>query len=174
MNWTGFLFGLAAMAALLGGAAAALLRDALRAVAALAVAMMGVAGMCLALGNDFLAIVIAFVLASAVPGAALVVALLAPPPVPDVRPGAWPVGRAVIAALLIWAGLGVLLARAGWPAAGGRRETGAVWVGFRLLSDHLSVLTAAAALLALSALGAVALLRARRAPAPRAERERAP
>jgi len=50
----------------------------------------------------------------------------------------------------------------------------AAWVGFRLLSDHLSVLLAAAALLALSALGAVALLRARRAPAPGAERERAP
>jgi NADH:ubiquinone oxidoreductase subunit 6 (subunit J) len=174
VNWTGLLFGLAAMVAVLGGAAAAFLRDALRAVAALAVAMMGVAGMCLALGNDFLAIVIAFVLASAVPAAALVAALLAPPPVPDARRGAWSVGRAAIVAAAVWAALGLVLVRAGWPVAGGRRETGAAWVGFRLLSDDLSVLVAAAALLALSSLGAVALLRARRARVRRSERERAP
>ena len=161
MNWTGFLFGLSAMLALIGGAAAAFLRDSLRAILALAVAMLGVAGMCLALGNDFLALVIVLVPASAVPAAAIAAALVAPPPVPDTRAGRWSLPRAVAAAALVWAGLVALLGTAAWPAAAGQRQSGAEWVGFRLLTDYLPVLAALAALLALCGAGAITLLRAR-------------
>ncbi len=161
MNWTGLLFGLALGAVLTGGAAAAFLPRVHAAALALAACGFGVAGMCLVLGSDLVAIVVAVVLGAAVPAALMVAAALAPPAEPDVRPA--PRGRLVFGAATVGmaAVLAVLLVRTPWPAMGGQRELTIAWAGSRLLSDYLPALVATAALVGLAATAAVALLRPR-------------
>ncbi len=161
MNWPGLLFGLALAAALTGAAAAAFLPRAHAAALALAACGLGVAGMCLTLGSDLVAIVVAVVLGALVPAALLIVATLAPPAEPDLRPS--PSRRALVgvATAALAAVLTVVLARTPWPALGGQRELSFAWAGSRLLSDYLPALVASAALLGLAATTAVALLRPR-------------
>jgi NADH:ubiquinone oxidoreductase subunit 6 (subunit J) len=162
VNWAGLIFGAGAALALSGGVAAAFSRGARQAVFALAAAMFGVAGMCLALGNDFMAIAVLTVLGAGVPSMLFTAILLAPPAEPDRRPGA---GRgASVAALAVLAALALatLLTRTRWAPAAGQRRTQIEWLGSRLLTDHLLTFGVLALLLAAVALGAVALLRARR------------
>lgn len=161
MNWPGLVFGASLALALACGTGAAFVQAPRGAIAMLAMAMLGVAGVCLALGNTFLAVTVGLALGVLVPAMLLAASLLAPVPEPDSRGGArggWVAGGIVFAfGLLAW-----LLTRAPWPAQGGQRQTSIEWVGSRLLTDHLLVLELGAALLSLAGLGVVALLRGRR------------
>ena len=160
MSWAGPVFGASLALALAGATGAAFVQRPRQAICLLAVSMFGVAGACLALGNDFLAVAAAGVLGVLVPVMLLSGMLLAPLPEPDARGGsrgAWVAGGIVAGfALLAW-----LLTRAPWPPAGGQRQTAIEWLGSRLLTDHLLTLDLGAALLGLAGLGVVALLRGR-------------
>lgn len=163
MNWSGLVFGASAALALGAGAGAAFARRTRHAVVALAAAMCGVAGICLTLGNDFVAIAALTVLGAGVPSVLLAAVLLAPPAEPDLRPGA--ARRAVLAALgaVCFGALALLLTRTPWAPPGGSRQTQIEWLGSRLLTDHLLTLGLVCLMLATAAMGAVAVLRARRA-----------
>src|SRR5207237_1029459 len=73
--------------ALIGGAGAALAPTARGAVVWLAAAMLGVGGICLALGNDFVALLVIALLALAVPALLLLALELAPAAEPDLHVG---------------------------------------------------------------------------------------
>ena len=156
------VFGGSLALALIAGAGAAFAQRPRHAVLSLSASMVGVAGTCLVLGNDVLALVILVLLAASVPAALLVALSLAPTPEPDARAGRSGLlvaaGISVGFALLAW-----ILTRTPWPPAGGIRQTGIEWLGSRLLTDHLLALDLMAALLGLAGIGAVALLRGRRA-----------
>lgn len=163
MNWAGLLFGVSLVAALLGAGGAAFAQRPRQAVYALGAAMAGVSGVCLALGNDFLALVVLVLLGLAVPAALLAALLLAPVSEPDTRTERL---RGPLVALGIAAGFGLLawvVTQTAWLPAGGSRQQSIEWLGSRFLTDHLLTLELCAALLSLSALGVVALLRGRRA-----------
>lgn len=160
MNWPGIIFGIALALALLGAAGAAFAQQARHAVCSLSVAMLGIAGVCLTLGNDVIAIVVTVVLAAAVPAAMLAANLLAPIPESDRREGR----RGLVVALgvsVAFAALAFLLTRTAWVPAGGAPQTGAPWLASRLLTDHLVTMDLLALLLGLAGVGAVALLRGR-------------
>ncbi len=161
MNWPGIVFGAALATAIGGAVAAAFLPRVATATLALAASAIGVALMCLALGADYLALVIAVVPGAAVPGALIAACALAPPADPDVRAARGrrvAVGAGVVA---LFVALTLVFAGTPWPDAAGRRELTVDWLGSRLLSDALPVLVVATALLGLAAVGAVALLRPR-------------
>jgi len=162
MNWTGVVFGAAMALALTGAAAAALLPRARHGIVGLAASMLGVAGICLSLGYDFLAVMIAVVLGAVVPTIMLAALLLAPLPVPDAQAGRRRATAVSVLMVLGFVALGWLLTRAPWPPAGGARQNSVAWLGSRLLTDHLLTLDLVAALLGLAALSATALLRGRR------------
>jgi len=162
VNWAGLVFGLSLVLALLGAFVAVFAQRSRHATSGLAAGMCGVAGICLALGNDFLALMVLVLLGVAVPAAMIAALLLAPVPEPDVRAER---SRGVLVALGIAAGFGVLawvVTQAEWQPAGGSRQQSIEWLGSRLLTDHLLTMALAAAWLGLSALAAVALLRGRR------------
>lgn len=160
MNWAGALFGVAAALAVAGAAAGALAASRRLAVLALIPAMLGVAGMCLALGYDFLGLVVAAVLAGGVPAAALLA-----DPVAREEDGA---PRRRDAAVAVLAGTATAIAalylmfRTEWLPAAGPRQNEAVWLGWSLLSTDLAVFLMTSFLLAAAGTGAVVLLRARR------------
>jgi NADH:ubiquinone oxidoreductase subunit 6 (subunit J) len=163
VNWAGLVFGLSLVLALLGAVVTSFAQRSRHVVGGLATGMCGVAGICLALGNDFLALLVMALLGAAVPAAMLAALLLAPVAEPDVRPGR---SRSMAVALGIVVGFGVLawvVTQTAWVPAGGPRQESIEWIGSRFLTDHLLTMVLGAALLSLSALGAVALLRGRRA-----------
>jgi NADH:ubiquinone oxidoreductase subunit 6 (subunit J) len=163
MNWSGLIFGLSLVLALLGAAGAAFAQGARSSVVGLAVAMGGVAGICFALGNDFLALLVLFLLGVGVPAALIGALLLEPVPEPDTRAEGW---RGPMVALAIAVGFGVLawvVTQTVWLPAGGPWQQSLDWLGSRFLTDHLLTLELCVSLLCLSALGTVALLRGRRA-----------
>jgi NADH:ubiquinone oxidoreductase subunit 6 (subunit J) len=165
MNWAGMGLGVSLALALIGGAGAAFARHPRAAVAGLAVAMLGVAGACFALGNEYLAIVVAALLGAGVPTILMLALAAAPPVESDRRPGR----RAVLWLALMAAGAGVLalvLLRARWVPAGSVSQNTVEWLGSRFLTDHLVTLDLIAALLCVAACGAVALLRGRTARRP--------
>ena len=159
MNVIGILFGVSLVLALIGGAGVAFAATTRASVYALATAMLGIAGICLALGNDFVAIAVLIMMVLTVPAVLLLTLDLAPPPQPDVRNG---VTVPVMAGMLTCgAALALLLGRTVWLPAGGARENTIEWIGSRFLSDHLVLLDLLAGFLALSTVAVVALLRGR-------------
>ncbi|HWO87823.1 MAG TPA: NADH-quinone oxidoreductase subunit J [Gemmatimonadales bacterium] len=161
MNWAGVLFGACAAIALLGGAMAAFARSPRAALLALAPTMLGIAGMTLSLGYDFLGIVVAAVLAAGVPAASLLALAAAPQPEAErvtrrdsLIAGA--VGTGTALAVLY------LLLRTEWLLPGGQRHNEAVWLGWSLLSTDLAAFVMLACLLAACGIGAVVVLRGRR------------
>lgn len=160
MNVVGILFGVSLALALVGGAGAAFSRDERTAVHGLAGAMLGIAGLCLALGNDFIAIMIVIVMVMAIPALLLLTMDLAP----ALGESAEPRRSAPLMAVGALAGGGVLawlLVRTSWLPAGGARQNSIEWLGSRFLSDHLVLQLLLAAFLALAAIGATALLNGR-------------
>ncbi len=160
MNWPGLLFGVSAALALGGGALAAFARHARVAVFALAGAMLGVAGLCLAMGSGFVFLLAAILLGVLVPATLLLAVVLAPPAAPDVRPGGRNLAVAALGVTLFLA-LAMVLTRSAWPPAGGQLQASAEWLGSRLATDHVYTFLLTGAALALAAVGAVALLRPR-------------
>ncbi len=159
MNVVGILFGVSLALALIGGVGIAFAVTTRASVYALATAMLGVAGVCLALGNDFVAIVVLVMMVLTVPAVLLLTLDLAPPPQPDRSSSG---GAAITTGMVIGgAALAWLLVRTVWLPAGGARENTIEWIGSRFLSDHLILLDLLAGFLALSSIAAIALLRGR-------------
>jgi NADH:ubiquinone oxidoreductase subunit 6 (subunit J) len=155
------LFGLAMATAIGGAAAAAFLPRLVPAAWSLALAALGTAGICLLLGADYVAILIALALGALLPSALIVAAVLAPPHQSDIRLS--PLRRRAVTVLTValFLVLTAVLAKMPWPAPGGASRSGYEWLGSRLLSHDLTLMLAAAALLGLAATGSVALLRPR-------------
>lgn len=158
MNWAGFVFGASATIAILGAAIVALGRGAAAAIAGFAFSMVGVAGVCLAIGDDFLAILIVLLLSAALPAGLLAAARLAPPA--SQPPQRSRIAAAVLIGAATFVALVTLIVRTPWPPAGGAREVAASWIGWRLMTDAVVALELVGALLAVAALGALALARA--------------
>ena len=174
MNVAGLLFGFCAALALVAAAAAVFARETPHAVVAAGAALLGVAGMCLALGSDFVAAVVALALGLMVPALALAAAQLAPPPVPDHRPGRSRLAGVALLVLVLFAALGWGMTATRWPPAAGPRDLTPPWLGWRFLTDDLLVLVLLLALLGVAGVIAASLLRGRgarerRAPLPGAE-----
>ena len=163
MNWAGLVLGASLALCLLGATITAFAKKPRAAVAGLSAALLGVAGACLAIGNEYLAIVIAAVPGLLVPATMVLALHAAPAPDTDLRPR----GRrgVFVAGILVLALLGIawLATRTAWPPAGGTLQDGIEWLGTRLLTDHLLTVVLTAALLAASACAAIALLRGRTA-----------
>jgi len=161
------VFGASGALALIGASGATFAPDTRLAIRAAAASLLGVAGVCLTLGSGFVAAALAALLVVLVPAVSLAAVRIAPPPEPDVRPGA---ARPLLVALLViamFAGLGWLTTQTAWPPAGGT-DTGTAWLGWRLLTDEFGVLLLGAALLGVAGLVVVAALRTRGARARRA------
>ena len=117
MNWAGFIFGAAATLAILGAVIVAVARGAVPAIAGFALSMLGVAGVCLAIGDDFLAILIVLLLSAALPAGMLAAAKVAPIPAHPPRPSR--LAAATVVGLTAFGALGTIIVRTPWPAAGG-------------------------------------------------------
>jgi len=163
VNWPGLVFGVALALALLGTVAATFADRPMHAAFGLAAAMLGVGGVCLALGSDFIAMVVVALLGAAVPAVILATLLLAPVPEPDVRTSRARAAAVAAGMTLGFLVLGWFVTAAPWVPAGGSRQQAVEWLGSRFLTDHLLTFVLLAATLALAGLGTVALLRGRRA-----------
>lgn len=168
MNWAGFVFGASATVAVLGALIVTLTRGGTPAIAGFAGSMIGVAGICLTLGDDFLAILIVLVLSAALPAGMLAAVKLAPAAAARPRRPSR-IAAAALLALGTFAGLVTLIARTPWPPAGGPRETGASWIGWGLLTYSVAAFELLAALIAVAAIGALVLARAATPPHSRTE-----
>lgn len=165
VNWAGVVMGVSLALALLGAMVAAFSSRRQSAVLGLSAAMFGVAGVSLALGNDYMAIVIAVVLGAGVPAVMLLAMAATPPMETDFKPGP----RAPLVGVLLvamFAGLALVMIRARWAPSSLMSQNTVEWIGSRFLTDHLFTLDLVAALLAVAACGAVALLRGRIARRP--------
>jgi NADH:ubiquinone oxidoreductase subunit 6 (subunit J) len=158
VNWAGFVFGGSATIAILGAAIVALGRGAAAVIAGFAFSMVGVAGVCLAIGDDFLAILIVLLLGAALPAGLQAAARLAPPA--SRPPQRSRVAAAVVVGVTAFGALVTLIVRTPWPPAGGAREVAASWIVGRLMTDAVAALEMMGALLAVAAVGALALGRA--------------
>ncbi len=165
MNWVGALFGASAVLAALAGGAAAFAPRPRHAAGALALAMLGIAGVVLTIGYDFLAIAIVALLAGAVPAAALAAMRTEGTEATDARgrdvdPGVRPVMVAVVSGIAVSGAVAGLLWRTtDWVSPGGVRQVEAVWLGWSLLSTDLATFLAIGLLLAIAGIGAVLVLR---------------
>ncbi len=168
MNWAGFVFGAAATLAILGAVVVAVARGAAPAIAGFALSMLGVAGVCLALGDDFLAILIVLLLSAVLPAVLLAAAKLAPIAPRPPRP--YRLAAAALVSLIAFGALVTVIVRTPWPAAGGAREVAASWLGWSLLTDGVAAFELLGVLLAVSGIGALVLARA--AGRPRGDADR--
>ena len=163
MNWPGLVFGVSLSLALIGTLGATFAERPASALVSLSAAMLGVGGVCLALGSDFIALLVIALLGAAVPSVMAAALVLSPVPQPDVRSSR---DRAGLVAIGMIGGFGLLawlLTTSPWVPAGGVRQQSVEWLGSRFLTDHLLTLELLAAMLALAGVGTVALLRGRRA-----------
>jgi len=164
MNWDGFVFGASAALAVIGALFAVALKNIFHNILGFALALLGVAGLFLTLGSDFLAIVLLLVYVGAL-GIAMVYAVmlsqpLDAPPVPRSAPKV--VGAALLAAL-VGAALWLVLRTAQFPAREGALEVTPQFTGWRLLSDYVLAFELISVLLVIAMIGAVMV--ARRDPA---------
>ena len=160
MNWDGFLFGASAALALIGALLAVTLRNIFHNILGFALALVGVAGLLLTLGSDFLAIVLLLVYVGAL-GIAMVYAVmlsqpLDAPPLPRSVPKV--VGSVLLAAL-VGGALWLVLRAARFPAREGPLEVTPQWTGYRLLSDYVLAFELISVLLVIAMIGAVMVAR---------------
>jgi NADH:ubiquinone oxidoreductase subunit 6 (subunit J) len=158
-NWSGVFLGMSLALALFGGGIAAFARHPRAAASGLSAAMFGVAGVLLALGNDYLAIVVAVVLGAAIPSLLLLALAVTPSVESDFKPEPRPAITSVV--VVVGAMLAFAMLRARWAPPGPASQGAIEWIGSRFLTDHLVTLELIAGLLAVSACGAIALLRGR-------------
>ncbi len=160
MNPAGALFGAAAVTALLGGLLAVGLRNIFHNILGFALAMLGVAGLFLSLGADFLAIVFVLVYVGAVAIAMVYAVMLSHPlDLPQhPRSGTKIVAAAAVAAFgagAVWR----VLATTPWPAAVGRPDLSAALAGYRFVTDYVLAFELVSVLLVVAMMGAVMIAR---------------
>jgi NADH-quinone oxidoreductase subunit J len=166
VNWGIFLFGMSAALAVVGALFAVGLRNIFHNILGFALALLGVAGLLLTLGSDFLAIVLLLVYVGAL-GIAMVYAVmlshpLDAPPIPRSAPKT--VGSVLLAAF-VGAALWLALRSARFPAQQGELAVTPQVTGFHLLTDYVLAFELISVLLVIAMIGAVMV--ARRDPARR-------
>jgi NADH-quinone oxidoreductase subunit J len=158
---TDLVFGASAAVALGGALLAVGLRNIFHNILGFALAMLGVAGIFLALGSDFLAAVFVLVYVGAV-AIAMVYAVMLSHPL-DQPPRARSVGKIAAAAAVAAAGAGglwVVLRRAPWIAVTATAEESlAARAGWRFLTDYVLVFELISVLLLVAMMGAVMVAR---------------
>ncbi len=160
MNWGGALFGLSGATALVGALLAVGLRNIFHNILGFALALVGVAGLFLSLGSDFLAVVLILVYVGAL-AIAMVYAVMLSYPL-DTRPQPRSVPKVLAAAalaVLVAAALYAVVFGAHFPPAAGQLETSAQWVGYRLLRDYVLAFELISVLLVVAMIGAVMVAR---------------
>jgi NADH:ubiquinone oxidoreductase subunit 6 (subunit J) len=160
MNWSGFLFGASAALALIGALFAVGLKNIFHNILGFALSLVGVAGLFLTLGSDFLAIVLLLVYVGA-RGIAMVYAVMLSHPLDAPRrPRSLPkvAGAALLAAVTAMA-LWPVIRGAHFPPLGGSLEVTAQWTGYRLLSDYVLAFELISLLLVIAMIGAVMVAR---------------
>jgi NADH:ubiquinone oxidoreductase subunit 6 (subunit J) len=166
VNWSGVLFGVSAATALVGALLAVGLRNIFHNILGFALAIVGVAGLFLTLGSDFLAVVLVLVYVGALAIAMVYAVMLSYPldvaPVPRRAPKV--IGAALLAAL-VGAALFLVIRTAHFPPSGGPLEVTAQWSGHRLLSDYVLAFELISVLLVVAMIGAVMVARKDRSPA---------
>lgn len=160
MNWSGVLFGLSAATALLGALCAVGLRNIFHNILGFALALVGVAGLFLTLGSDFLAAVLILVYVGALAIVMVYAVMLSQPLDLAPQPRSTPkvVGAALLAAL-VGVALWLVVRSAHFPPPGGRLEVTAQWSGYRLLSDYVLAFELISVLLVVAMIGAVMVAR---------------
>jgi len=174
MNWDAFLFGASAALALIGALFAVALKNIFHNILGFALALVGVAGLFLTLGSDFLAIVLLLVYVGAL-GIAMVYAVMLSQPLdapPRRRSAAKVTGAALLAAAVAGA-LWLVLRGARFPVRGGPLEVTPQWTGYRLLTDYVLAFELISVLLVVAMMGAVMVARRDRTQAGRERLARA-
>ena len=171
MNYGGLMFGLSAALALVGAVFAVGLKNIFHNILGFALALVGVAGLFLSLGSDFLAAVLILVYVGALAIAMVYAVMLSQPLDLAPQPRSLPkvLGAAGLA-LLVGAAFWVVVGSARFPPVDGILQTSAQWAGWRLLSDYVLAFELISVLLVVAMIGAVMVARKARAP----ERPRAP
>jgi NADH:ubiquinone oxidoreductase subunit 6 (subunit J) len=167
MNYGGLVFGLSAALAIVGALCAVGLRNIFHNILGFALALVGVAGLFLSLGSDFLAAVLVLVYVGAL-AIAMVYAVMLSQPL-DLAPQPRSVPKVIAAAalaLLAGAALWLVVGRAHFPPADGVLQASAQWAGWRLLSDYVVAFELISVLLVVAMIGAVMVARRAR-PQPR-------
>ncbi len=166
MNWDGLLFGVSGAVALVGAVLAVGLKNIFHNILGFALALVGVAGLFLSLGSDFLAVVLILVYVGALAIAMVYAVMLSYPLDTTPQPRSVPkvLGAAALA-MLVAAALYAVVLRANFPrAARGALETTAQWAGFRLLRDYVLAFELISVLLVVAMIGAVMVARKARMP----------
>jgi len=169
VNWNAFLFGASAALALVGALFAVGLKNIFHNILGFALSLVGVAGLFLTLGSDFLAIVLLLVYVGAL-GIAMVYAVMLSQPLDTPRtPRSLPkvVGSALLAAVVAMA-LWLVIRRAHFPPSGGSLEVTPQMTGYRLLSDYVLAFELISILLVIAMMGAVMVARKDRSRSGRA------
>lgn len=161
MTWSApVVMGLSAALAIIGALLAVGLRNIFHNILGFALAQVGVAGLFLTLGSDFLAIVLILVYVGAVAIAMVYAVMLSQPmdttPAPRSR---GKVAAAALLALLVAALLWFMVHGATFPAPGGPPEVRAGVTGGRLLSDYVLAFELISVLLVVAMIGAVMVAR---------------
>lgn len=162
MTWVAGVFWASVAAAVVGALSAVALRNIFHNILGFAVAMLGVAGLFLAMGADFLAFVFVLVYVGAVVIAMVYAVMLSQPLDEAHRPrntgkilGASLVG--LVGAAAVW---GVYRA-APWAPPGPPLESVAAAAGFRFLTDYVLAFELISVLLVVAVMGAVMVARRR-------------
>jgi len=166
VNWNAFLFGASAALALIGALFAVTLKNIFHNILGFALALVGVAGLFLTLGSDFLAIVLLLVYVGAL-GIAMVYAVMLSQPLDTPRTPrsrAKIAGSALLAALAAMA-LWLVIRGARFPEQDGVLAVSPQTTGYRLLSDYVLAFELISILLVVAMMGAIMV--ARRDPARR-------
>jgi len=164
MNVAGALFGASAVTALIGALLAVGLRNIFHNILGFALAMLGVAGVFLSLGADFLAIVFVLVYVGAVAIAMVYAVMLSHPLDLPQKPRSVSkilaaAAVAAFGALAVWR----VLASVTWPPQQGNPDLSAARAGQRFVTDDGLACELISVLLVVAMMGAVMIARRTRA-----------
>ncbi len=164
MIWTRFAFGLAAAVTIVGALLAVGLKNIFHNILGFALALVGVAGLFLLLGSDFLAAVLILVYVGALAIAMVYAVMLSYPLDAPARPRSWAkILAAAALAVLVAATLWLVVAPAHFslpPSA--PLAASAQAAGYRFLSDYVLAFELISVLLVVAMIGAVMV--AKKAP----------
>jgi len=164
VNWAGVVFGASSAIALLGALGAVGLKSIFHNILCFALAMLGVAGVFLSLGSDFLAVVFVLVYVGAVAIAMVYAVMLSYPLDLPPRPRSlWKVGGAALFAAVGAGAIWTVLLSAPWPHWRGRLDVSAAMTGYRFLRDYVLAFELISVLLVVAMMGAVMVARRSRA-----------
>jgi NADH-quinone oxidoreductase subunit J len=160
VNWASVVFGVSATIALVGALGAVGLKNIFHNILGFALAMLGVSGVFLSLGSDFLAVVFALVYVGAVAIAMVYAVMLSfPLDLPSRPRNRWKVAGALLFAAVGAGAIWAVLRGASWPRAHGRPDVSAAATGLRFLRDYVLAFELISVLLVVAMMGAVMVAR---------------